>query len=152
MNDPLGGKSALVTGAGRGIGRAVALQLAGAGANVALVARSRDELTGTADLIKEIGGTALTVPADLGSRSEVMRVAETVTDGLGATEILVNNAAVVWPLGPSVRVDPADWAAAIEINLIAVAAGPLHCSRRCSSAAGGGSPTFPAGLSLIPER
>ena len=122
MTNSLEGRTALVTGAGRGIGRATALQLTEAGASVALVARSRDQLEQTADRIKELGGTALTIPADLGAMSEVSRVAERTSGALGDAEILINNAAVVWPLGPSVRVDPREWAAAIQINLVAVAA------------------------------
>ena len=121
MTSSLSARTALVTGAGRGIGRAIALELAQAGATVVLVARSRNQLSETADRIKELGGTALTVPADLGTISEVTRVAER-TSAIGGVEVLINNAAVVWPLGPSVRVDPREWAAAIQINLVAVAA------------------------------
>ena len=122
MTSSLSARTALVTGAGRGIGRAIALELAQAGATVVLVARSRNQLSETADRIKELGGTALTVPADLGTISEVTRVAERTSGALGDAGILINNAAVVWPLGPSVRVDPREWAAAIQINLVAVAA------------------------------
>jgi len=122
MTDSLQGKTALVTGAGRGIGRAVALQLGEAGASLVLAARSRDELEETADRIRELGGTALTFPVDLGAQSEVSRLAERAAATPGGVEILINNAAVVWPLGPSVRVDPGDWAAAIQINVVAVAA------------------------------
>src|SRR5271168_1861998 len=100
MTDSLQGKTALVTGAGRGIGRAVALQLGEAGASLVLAARSRDELEETADRIRELGGTALTFPVDLGAQSEVSRLAERAAATPGGVEILINNAAVVWPLGP----------------------------------------------------
>ena len=122
MTDSFSSTTALVTGAGRGIGRAIAIQLAQAGAKVVLVARSVDELSETSDRIKELGGAALTVPADLSTISEVTRVAERTSQVLGGVEVLINNAAVVWPLGPSVRIDHREWATAIQINLVAVAA------------------------------
>jgi NAD(P)-dependent dehydrogenase (short-subunit alcohol dehydrogenase family) len=119
--DSLAGRAALVTGAGRGIGRAIALELAGAGAAVALVARSAGELARTADLISAAGGEAVVLPADLADAEQVGETAQRAADELGAVDILVNNAAVVWPLGPSVSVDLTDWAAALEINVVAVA-------------------------------
>jgi NAD(P)-dependent dehydrogenase (short-subunit alcohol dehydrogenase family) len=121
MSISLEGKTALVTGAGRGIGRSVALQLAGAGASVALVARSRDELDETAHRVHELGRAALVAPADLGKLDQLQRAVRRTNDELGAVDILVNNAAVVWPLGASIAVEPAEWAAAIAINLVAVA-------------------------------
>ncbi|MCU1493674.1 MAG: putative oxidoreductase [Acidimicrobiaceae bacterium] len=122
MTTSLEGKTALVTGAGRGIGRATALQLAEAGVAVALVARSEDQLAETADRVNELGGTALVVPADLGELSEVSRAIQQTNDELGVVDVLINDAAVVWPLGPSVSVDSNEWAAAIAINVVAVAA------------------------------
>jgi 3-oxoacyl-[acyl-carrier protein] reductase len=119
--DSLAGRAALVTGAGRGIGRAIARELAGAGARVGLVARSADELAQTAGLIAAAGGEAVVLPADLADAAQVTKTAQRAADELGAVGILVNNAAVVWPLGPSVSVDMADWAAALEINVVAVA-------------------------------
>jgi 3-oxoacyl-[acyl-carrier protein] reductase len=116
---PLDGRTALVTGAGRGIGRAVAIELARAGVSVALVARSRPELAETGERIRELGGTALEVPADLGDADRLDEVLQRVRDGLGPVDILVNNAGTVTPLGPSVAVDSAEWAAAIGLNLTA---------------------------------
>lgn len=110
-----------MTGAGRGIGRAIALQLAGAGTSVALVARSRHELEETAIHVKELGVTSLVVPADLGDLSEVTRVARHASDKLGEVDVLVNNAAVVSPIGPSVAVDSEQWATAIAVNVVAAA-------------------------------
>lgn len=121
MSTSLDGKTALVTGAGRGIGRAVAIGLASTGATVGLVARSHDELAETARHIRESGGIPVVIPGDLGDRDQREQVAKRARDELGTVSILVNNAAVVWPLGPSLDVHPDEWAAAIAVNLIAVA-------------------------------
>jgi len=121
MTISLDGKTALVTGAGRGIGRAIAIELAKAGASVALIARSRDELEETASHALELGGDPLVITADIGEPRELARAVQRAIDEFRGVDILVNNAAVVWPLGPSVAVDPAGWAAAIGINVIAVA-------------------------------
>lgn len=119
MTDSFKGKVALVTGAGRGIGRATAVGLAAGGAAVALVARSVDELAETADLVRQQGGSALVVPADLGDDEQLDRATGRVRDEFGAVDILVNNAGVVWPLEPTVTVDPATWAVAMKINVVA---------------------------------
>ena len=120
-SDSLGGKTALVTGAGRGIGRGIAQGLAQAGARVALLARSGDELDQTASQVQELGGTALAVPADVGDPGQLTGAVKRIHDELGDVTVLINNAAVVWPLGASTSIDPAQWAAAISINVVAVA-------------------------------
>ena len=75
----LEGRTALVTGAGRGIGRATALELAHGGVPVALLARSRDDLEETSERVREIGGTGLVVQADLGEFSGLPEVVRRVT-------------------------------------------------------------------------
>jgi NAD(P)-dependent dehydrogenase (short-subunit alcohol dehydrogenase family) len=117
----LDGEAAVVTGAGRGIGRGIALGLAQAGASVALVARSGDELDQTASQVRELGGTALVVPADISEASEIAGAVRRIRDEIGDVSVLINNAAVVWPLGASTSIDPAQWAAAITINVVAAA-------------------------------
>jgi NAD(P)-dependent dehydrogenase (short-subunit alcohol dehydrogenase family) len=120
-SDSLDGKTALVTGAGRGLGRGIALGLAGAGARVALLARSGDELDQTASQVQELGGRALAVPADVSDAGQLTGAVKRIRDELGDVAVLINNAAVVWPLGVSTSIDPAQWAAAISINVVAVA-------------------------------
>ncbi len=122
--DSFADRVTLVTGAGRGIGRAVALGLADAGARVALVARTRDEVDAVGAEIRGRGGTALAVAADVGDPEQVTQLVDRVTAELGPVEILVNNAAVVWPLGPTSTVLPSEWEAAARINVL----GPVTLS------------------------
>jgi len=117
----LDGKIALVTGAGRGIGRATALELADAGARVVILARSRDELEETAERVREIGGTVLVIQADLGEPGGLPEVVRRVTSRLGSVDILINNAATAAPVGAGVSLDPAAWAAALQVNVVAPA-------------------------------
>lgn len=121
MTTSLHGRTALVTGAGRGIGRAIANELAKASVSVALVARSQNELEETATSLRRLGGTASVIKADIGDPDQLLQAVKQVRDEFGVVDILINNAAVVWPLGPSAAIDPADWTAAIGVNLVAVA-------------------------------
>lgn len=114
---PLAGRRALVTGASKGIGRAIAEQLGRAGASVALVARSVPGLEGTALLVEKAGGSAVPVPADLG-RQDAADVARRAASELGGIDVVINNAAVVQPLGrsgPAIDVD--EWRQSLEINI-----------------------------------
>jgi len=117
MSAPFAGRVALVTGAGRGIGRAVAFQLAARGAQVALLARSADQLTETAATVRAHGGSAFVVPVDLGDPDAVTEAVARAVRELGAVDLLVNNAAVVQPAGPTVMTDPEAWARAWAVNV-----------------------------------
>lgn len=89
---PLSGRRALVTGAGRGIGRSTALALAAAGAQVALSARSRAEIDRVAEEIGALGGRALALPCDVTDPQQVAALAAAAIDQIGGVDILVNNA------------------------------------------------------------
>jgi NADP-dependent 3-hydroxy acid dehydrogenase YdfG len=113
---PLAGTRAVVTGASRGIGEAVARALAGAGASVALVARSREALNRVAS---SLGGLGTAVPCDLLDASEVDRAIESVVTALGGPpRILVNNAGV-FPFAPLHVLTADAFAAAMTVNVVA---------------------------------
>ena len=87
-------KVALVTGAGRGIGKALALGLAGVNYRVVLVARTGHEIDSTADEVRQAGGEGLAISADVSDLNDVRRVAATVDERFGRLDVLVNNAAL----------------------------------------------------------
>jgi NAD(P)-dependent dehydrogenase (short-subunit alcohol dehydrogenase family) len=118
----LNDKTALVTGGGRGIGRAIALELAARGVRVAVAARSTEELEATAAEIRAAGGDAHVLTADLGASGAGTQLGRGALAALGTVDILVNNAAVVWPLGASATIDPERWAQAFTVNVVAPAA------------------------------
>lgn len=111
------GAVVLVTGAGRGIGRAVALAFARAGASVALLARTESELRETAALCAAEGPASLVLPADISSRGEVEAAVASVVSERGRIDAVVNAAGVYGPIGPTAEVDRVAWTKAVEINL-----------------------------------
>ncbi len=119
-----GGKTAIVTGGGAGIGFAVARAFAREGANVAIAGRTKDTLAHSAALIEEIGGDVLVVPADVGVAADCVRIVAASVERFGQADILVNNAAHFALVS---RLDAAAAAAARFLNINV--AGPLHCAR-----------------------
>jgi len=108
MNLGLEGRLALITGGGRGLGRAVARALAQEGADVAVTARTQAELGAVADEVRRLGRRALAVPADLSRPSEIDRLVGEVEIKLGPPTILVLNAAALWTPARLHNVDAAE--------------------------------------------
>ena len=116
MNQKLKGRIALVTGASRGLGKAMAVALASEGAGVALVSRGEAELNQVAAEIQAAGGVAAVFPADVASEEQVLQTESRVRARLGKVSILINNA------GLNVRksvtdLTPEDWRRVIETNV-----------------------------------
>ena len=116
MSD-LAGEVALVTGGGRGFGRAIAMQLAEAGAAVGVIARSRDQIDEVAAAIESAGGRALAVPCDVTDRAQVADAVAAVSRRFGPVTFLVNNAGIAGPYGPIAETDPDAWWHAQKIHL-----------------------------------
>ncbi|MDR0477906.1 MAG: 3-oxoacyl-ACP reductase FabG [Desulfobulbaceae bacterium] len=115
--DNLTGKCALVTGASRGIGRAIALALAAVGADIAVNYRERRaEAEAVAAEIRKRGRHVVALAADVASEEEVKRLVEAVTSALGPIEILVNNVGVSWPVTFD-TLDTKVWNDTLAINL-----------------------------------
>ena len=93
----LEGKVAIVTGAGRGIGRAVAVALAKAGADICVTARTEEQINQTAELVRSQNRKAVAVPADAAVASSVEGVVDKTIAELGGVHILINNAGVLLP-------------------------------------------------------
>jgi NADP-dependent 3-hydroxy acid dehydrogenase YdfG len=108
-----------VAGAGSGVGRAVAVELARPGVTVALLARSIDELAETAAHVRARGGTPAAIPVDLGDPEKINAAVERVRESGCTIDTLVNNAGVEWPREAKAGLDPDAWSRAIAINLIA---------------------------------
>jgi NAD(P)-dependent dehydrogenase (short-subunit alcohol dehydrogenase family) len=121
----LGGQVAIVTGGGRGIGRAMARELAMAGAAVAAIARSGDQLAETMALIEGNGGRAIAFPADVTDQHAVERAVAETERQLGPVDLLVNNAGGGGQVGPLWEVEPDEWWRCVEVNL----RGPFLCVR-----------------------
>lgn len=117
----LSGKSALITGASKGIGKAAAIIFAEAGAKTVVCARSEAELMQTAKEIEGKGGAALPVVCDVSDRKAMEGAVEACVKTHGGIDILVNNAAVIGPIAKLAEADPEEWGAAIDINVKGVA-------------------------------
>ena len=113
----LDGQIAVITGSGRGIGRAIALAYAREGAKLALAARSETELQETVSAVSELGAEAIAVRTDVTSQEDTERLAHRVVERFGRIDVLVNNAGNSGPVGPLHVNDIADWVNTINVNL-----------------------------------
>lgn len=113
---PLKGQIALITGASRGIGRAIALRLASADADVVLLARSRSELSDLAIEIKTAGREAMPIETDLRDESQIQRAVTKALGYFGRIDILVNNAGL-WRYAPLHELAVADWDEMFAVNV-----------------------------------
>ncbi len=120
----LAGRAALVTGGGRGIGRAIALDLAAAGASVVIAARTRVEIDAVAREALKAGVKAVALQADVADPASVRALFRDARAALGDLDILVNGAGVA-PTAPLVKTTDAQWRQAIEVNL----SGAFYCLR-----------------------
>ena len=117
MDFSLKGKVALITGASRGIGKAIALGLAQAGADVAVASRKLPDLEKVAEEIKKTGGRCLPVAAHIGRIEEINHLVSKVKEEFGRIEILVNNAATNPTMASAMDVDERAWDAIMNLNL-----------------------------------
>ncbi len=120
----LGGKKAIVTGGGRGIGRAVCLKLAGLGADVAVVDVLAQEADAVAREVEAAGRKAVAVSCDVSSAEDVAAMFERVLEGLGGCDILVNNAGITRD-NLIARMSDEEWTKVIDVNL----RGAFNCCR-----------------------
>ncbi|MGH6989986.1 MAG: SDR family NAD(P)-dependent oxidoreductase [Stellaceae bacterium] len=119
MSKPLADRIALVTGASRGIGAALAVHLAAAGAHIVAVARTVGGLEELDDQIKAAGSTATLVPLDMKDGDGIARMALALNERYGRLDVLVGNAGVLGTLSPLGHVDPKDWDNVMAVNVTA---------------------------------
>jgi NAD(P)-dependent dehydrogenase (short-subunit alcohol dehydrogenase family) len=124
MSGPLSNRCAWITGAGRGIGRAVAIALASAGARIVVSARTESELRRVAESIVTGGGEAYAIPCDVADAEAVRRAFDAAVAACGRIDILVNNAGFA-ESAPLARTEPDLWNKTLTINLT----GTYYCTR-----------------------
>ncbi|MFT5340901.1 MAG: NAD(P)-dependent dehydrogenase (short-subunit alcohol dehydrogenase family) [Paracoccaceae bacterium] len=128
-------KTVLITGASRGIGGEAARVFAAVGANVVLLARSKDSLQARAD---EIGNKALALAGDVSSYGDMQAAVQACVDTFGGLDVLIGNAGVIEPISRMATADPEGWAQAIDINLKGVFYG-MRAALPVMHKAGGGT-------------
>jgi NAD(P)-dependent dehydrogenase (short-subunit alcohol dehydrogenase family) len=116
---PLSDRVALITGASRGIGAALALVLAEAGAHVVAVARTVGGLEELDDKIKAAGGSATLVPLDVKDSDGIARLALALNERYQRLDVLVGNAGILGPLSPLSHIEPKDWDNLLAVNITA---------------------------------
>lgn len=119
MSKLLTGRVALVTGASRGIGAAVARRYAAEGAHVILIARTVGGLEEVDDAVKAVGGSATLLPLDLADGTLIDQIGPSILERFGRLDIFVGNAAALGPLSPMGHIVATDWDRVIAVNLTA---------------------------------
>jgi len=117
--ESLKGKNALVTGAGKGIGRALAIALAQEGANVGLIARTEADLQNVAEELKSFNVRTAIATADVSAIDSVNQAVQKISAELGAIDILINNAGIS-TFGSFMELEPARWEEIVKVNLFGV--------------------------------
>jgi NADP-dependent 3-hydroxy acid dehydrogenase YdfG len=131
----LAGKTAIVTGASSGIGRAIAERLGACGAHVYLSGRTRDAMAESQAKIEKAGGRATAVVMDVRDLAQVRELVERAARETGRLDVMVNNAGLSYP-SPIVEADPEEWRAMFETNVLALLAGcqaAVRVMRRCNA-------------------
>ena len=129
------GRTAVVTGASSGIGRAIALRLGEAGAHVFAAGRQAEALAGTVSAVARAGGAATAVAADLREPGAVQGLVDRAMAGTGRLDVMVNNAAVSFH-GPLADGDPVSWREMLEVNVLALTMGSqaaVRAMRACKA-------------------
>ncbi len=121
----LEGKTAIITGSGRGIGKAIAIEFGRRGANVVCCARRKGEVDETVREIEAAGGKGLSVQCDVTDRLQVDEMVAMAVEAFGTVDVLYNNAASFRALGAVWEVDPDDWWHDVTVNVL----GPFLCAR-----------------------
>ena len=133
----LSGKTALVTGAGSGIGKATALLLAREGANVAVLSRTTEEIDAVAAEIEQAGGKAISIPADVSDNADMKSVVAKVVERFGALDIVVANAGINGVWAPIEDITPEEWDQTISVNLRGTYLTIHHAVPKLEAAGGG---------------
>src|ERR1700716_4277194 len=116
---------ALITGAGRGIGRAIARRFAAEGTAVFLTARTAAEIESVTREIRQANGRAEYLAADVGRPEDCQRIVSAARSVFGRVDILVNNAGILGPVKPAPEISPEEWNEVLAVNL----SGPFYLSR-----------------------
>src|SRR5258708_22366139 len=112
----LSGELGLITGAGRGIVWAMALELSRTGADLILIARTESELAETTAQVRSLGREVLSIVADVSHREEVQLAVSQGLEKFGEIDFLINNAGVQPPIGPLVKNPPDEWIQTVAVN------------------------------------